>query len=321
MVKTESAKFEIEKFNGKNNFEIWKVKMHDFLVQQGVVKALLGKAKKPVTITDEDWDEIDARALSAIRLCLVDDVLFNIVAEKTTVGLWTKLESLYMTKSLMNRIFMKRQLYSLCMKEGTKIVDHLNTFNTLLVQLTTMGVKFDSEDKAITLLCCLPMSWDHFVTSISFITTKSIEFDVIVGALLSEETRNKTNSKTSTSECWVCVIFFAQVAVVERLHRARRRVRGGAARPPLRGCRRAEPPRGGSGTAPPIFFFSGQHISGTTYFRDDIFLGPHDIRWFFDTLFFADGFLFSVKELGFWTNPGHWVRVLDVAVSYMYIVL
>jgi hypothetical protein len=84
MAKTQSAKFEIEKFNGKNNFEIWKVKMHDLLVQQGVVKALLGKAKQPATITDEDWDEIDARALSAIRLCLADDVLFNIVSEKTT---------------------------------------------------------------------------------------------------------------------------------------------------------------------------------------------------------------------------------------------
>jgi hypothetical protein len=36
---------------------------------------------------------------------------------------------------------------------------------------------------------------------------------------------------------------------------------------------------------------------------------------------FVDGFLFSVKELGFWTNPGHWVRVLDVFGSYMYIVL
>jgi hypothetical protein len=37
--------------------------------------------------------------------------------------------------------------------------------------------------------------------------------------------------------------------------------------------------------------------------------------------FFADGFLFPVKELGLLTNPGHWVRVLDVAGSYMYIVL
>jgi hypothetical protein len=90
------------------------------------------------------------------------------------------------------------------------------------------------------------------------------------------------------------------------------------------------PPHGGSGAAPPIFFFqadifspvSGRHIfAGPTYFRDDIFPGPHDIRWFFGTWFFADGFLFLVKELGFWTNPGHWVRVLDAAGSYMYIVL
>jgi hypothetical protein len=123
------------------------------------------------SITDEEWNEIDARTLSVIRLCLADDVLFNIVTEKTIVGLWTNLESLYITKSLMNMIFLKRQLYSLRVKEGTKIVDHLNTFNTLLVQLTSMGVKFESEDKAISLLCYFSESWDHFVTSISFNST------------------------------------------------------------------------------------------------------------------------------------------------------
>jgi hypothetical protein len=47
----------------------------------------------------------------------------------------------------------------------------------------------------------------------------------------------------------------------------------------------------------------------------------HIFRWFFGTWFFADGFLFPVKELGLLTNPGHWVRVLDVVGSYMYIVL
>jgi hypothetical protein len=115
---------------------------------------------------------------------------------------------------------------------------------------------------------------------------------------------------------WVCVIFFSQVVVFERLHWARRGVRGGVAG-------RRSPPRGGSGAAPPKFFFRadifsaarGRHISGRHI------SGPHDIRWFFGTWFFADGFLFPVKELGFWTNPGHWVRVLDVAGSYMYIVL
>ena len=37
-------------------------------------------------------------------------------------------------------------------------------------------------------------------------------------------------------------------------------------------------------------------------------------------MFFSDGFLLSVKELGLLTNTGHWVRVLDTTGSYMYIV-
>jgi hypothetical protein len=72
------------------------------------------------------------------------------------------------------------------------------------------------------------------------------------------------------------------------------------------------PHTGVQGQHPRNFFFRTE----TTYFRDHMIF-----RWFFGTWFFADGFLFPVKELGFWTNPGHWVRVLDAAGSYMYIVL
>jgi len=64
-------------------------------------------------------------------------------------------------------------------------------------------VKFESKEKAISLLCSLPESWDHIVTSISFSSTESIEFDVIVGALQSDETRKKSNLEISTSEAMV----------------------------------------------------------------------------------------------------------------------
>jgi hypothetical protein len=84
-----------------------------------------------------------------------------------------------------------------------KIADHLNTFNTLLCQLTSIGLKFEYEDKAITLLCSFPESWYHFVTSISFSSSKAIEFDDIVGDLLSKETRKKSNLETSTSKAMV----------------------------------------------------------------------------------------------------------------------
>ena len=78
------------------------------------------------------------------------------------------------------------------MKEGTSINNHLNTFNTLLVQLESIEVKFELEDKAVTLLCSFLESWNHFVTS--------LEFDDVFVALLSEETRKRSNAETSTSE-------------------------------------------------------------------------------------------------------------------------
>jgi len=130
---------------------------------------------------------MDARAINVIRMCLPDDVLFKIVVEKTIASLWTKLESLYMTKSL-NIIYLKRKFDSLQMKEGTIISNHLNSFNTLLCRFFNIDVNLEGETREITLLFSFPESWDHFVTSISFTSTDTIEFDVIVGALLSNET-------------------------------------------------------------------------------------------------------------------------------------
>ena len=61
-------------------------------------------------MSNEDWEDLDSRPLSTIQLCLADNVLFNIVEEDSTISLWVKLESLYMNKSLINKIFLKRKL-------------------------------------------------------------------------------------------------------------------------------------------------------------------------------------------------------------------
>ena len=70
MAKMSNAKFEVEKFTGKSNFSLWKVKAKDLRVQQGLHKALDGVTKKPTTMTTSNWEDMDARALSTIRLCL-----------------------------------------------------------------------------------------------------------------------------------------------------------------------------------------------------------------------------------------------------------
>jgi len=105
MAKVQSSKFEGKKFKEKTNFKLWNLKMKDFLVQQGLQKTLARRTNKSTTMKNDEWDDLYARALSTIHLCLVDDVLFNIVGEETTKGIWTRLEGLYVTKSLTNRTF------------------------------------------------------------------------------------------------------------------------------------------------------------------------------------------------------------------------
>lgn len=74
-----NTKYEVEKFTGKNNFSLWQRWMKDLLIQRGVSKALLGKSKKPASMKDEDWDDLDAKAASSIHLNLGDEVIHNVL--------------------------------------------------------------------------------------------------------------------------------------------------------------------------------------------------------------------------------------------------
>ena len=70
-----TARFEIEKFNEKNDFSLWRVKMRALLVQQGLWKALKGKNALPETLSDEKKEDLLEWAHSAILLSLGDVVL------------------------------------------------------------------------------------------------------------------------------------------------------------------------------------------------------------------------------------------------------
>lgn len=47
------AKFDIEKFNGKNDFALWRMKMRAMLVHQGLEEALEGERKFPSTLSEK----------------------------------------------------------------------------------------------------------------------------------------------------------------------------------------------------------------------------------------------------------------------------
>jgi hypothetical protein len=124
-----SSRIEIKNFNGKN-FELWKLNMEDLLVdkEQWIVvdpgkqptgtpststQAIGTKltstqtsSTPPTGMSKEDWEKLDRRERSTIRLCLEDSVLLNVSGESTAKELWDKLGNLYQSKSLVNKLFL-----------------------------------------------------------------------------------------------------------------------------------------------------------------------------------------------------------------------
>jgi len=137
---------------------------------------------------DEDWQKLDRKAKSLIRLCLLDLMLLNVSGESTTKDMWDKLGYLYRTKSLVNKLFLQNKLYSLRMKDGDSMAEHLNTFNIVVSQLASVDIKMSKEDKCITLLCSLPDSWDNLIIAISS-TSSVLKLEDVVAYLLSKEIR------------------------------------------------------------------------------------------------------------------------------------
>ncbi|MFQ6653912.1 hypothetical protein Gotur_025093, partial [Gossypium turneri] len=120
------------------------------------------------------------------KLCLANMVLQEVLMEKTSSALWKRLETLYATKSLANRLVLKQRLFTFCMNEGELLRDHISQFITLLNNLKNVEVHIDDEDQAMLLLCSLPPSYKSFRKTLIYGREK-LSFEDVKGYLLSKD--------------------------------------------------------------------------------------------------------------------------------------
>ena len=80
------------------------MQVNDLLIQSGLHKALKGKPTitsgedstrskvNKSAVSDEDWEELDLKDASTIRLCLAKNIIASVLGILITKGLWEKLE-------------------------------------------------------------------------------------------------------------------------------------------------------------------------------------------------------------------------------------
>ena len=85
-------------------------------------------------------------------------------------------------------------LFNMKMAEGGSIADHLNEFNTITSQLSSMSINFDEEIRALLILCSLLESQNGMVmvVSNSISGSNTLKYDGVINVILSEETHRKT---------------------------------------------------------------------------------------------------------------------------------
>ena len=122
----EGKSFTIPLFDGKIYFAIWKSSVEDYLVQLCIDDGLL--KERPNNIEEEKWTQMRKKAVSTVRLSIAPEIKYHYMKETDLDELLEKLQLVYASKSLTNKIFLRWELYQLIKDEDTTMQDHINTF-------------------------------------------------------------------------------------------------------------------------------------------------------------------------------------------------
>lgn len=66
------------------------------------------------------------------------------------------------------RLATKKKLYIPQMKERSSVLDYINVFNKIILDLEDINVKSNDKNKTMIILCSLPSSYEHRVDTLMY---------------------------------------------------------------------------------------------------------------------------------------------------------
>ena len=101
-------------------------------------------------------------------------------------------------------MYLIRQLMYLRYHDGTRMADHVNAFQGIINQLSSMSITFDDEVRALLLLGSLPNTWETLkITLCNSAPDGKVTWDQVKAKVMNEETKRLVESPSSQSEMLV----------------------------------------------------------------------------------------------------------------------
>ena len=116
---------------------------------------------------DEKWALLDKQVLGVIRLTLSRSFAHNVVKEKIIADLMKALSGMYEKPSTNNNVHLMKKLFNLKLAKNASVAQHLNEFNTITNQLSSIEIDFYDEIRALIVLASLPNSWEAMRIAVS----------------------------------------------------------------------------------------------------------------------------------------------------------
>ena len=128
----------------------------------------------PVQYDKEKLDKIDALTWEAMHLkgvayvrCFIDTSLYNNFNDELEADVfWKKIGTIFETKNDLYRVSVFRRMVWLKYQDGSNMAEHLNAFQGLINQTTSLEMPLGDEVLALLLLGSLLYNWEALVVTL-----------------------------------------------------------------------------------------------------------------------------------------------------------
>jgi len=187
---------------GDSNWSNWSFKLKNILRAKDLWGLIDGSDLPPVNDASEEvkqrYKRNCNRAIAMITTNISDSKIYLVTScEDTPQGIWNTLKEHFEGKTISRKLFLMKAFFSLRMKEGTAVRDHIRELKDLIDKLRAVETLIEEEVQVCILLMSLTDSFTPLVTALEA-RDEIPKLDFVISMLEDFERKHQSEKQSTT---------------------------------------------------------------------------------------------------------------------------